>query len=96
MSRNIHTRRIPGRRAAFAAGLVLAVGLGVSTQTAAQATAPAPTKASVRASAASPSVSGFNGDVVTQIADFYGAYIDAKDDATGPDTALVKRCARTT
>ncbi|MGW3663944.1 hypothetical protein [Streptomyces sp. NPDC005141] len=88
MSRNTHTRRRPGRRAAFAAGLVLAVGLGVSTQGAAQAAVPAPAKASAKASAALRSVSGFNGDVVTQVADFYGAYIDAKDDAAGPDTAL--------
>ncbi|MFE2535481.1 hypothetical protein [Streptomyces sp. NPDC059371] len=90
MSMNTHARRRPGRRAAFAAGLVLAVGLGVATQAAAQAAAPAPAKASAKASAALRSVSGFNGDVVTQVADFYGAYIDAKDDAAGPDTALSK------
>ncbi|KUN57915.1 hypothetical protein AQJ46_45220 [Streptomyces canus] len=92
MSRNTHTRRRSGRRAAFASGLVLAVGLGVSAQVAAQAAvpAPAPAKASVKAPAALRSVSGFNGDVVTQVADFYGAYIDAKDDAQGPDAALVK------
>jgi hypothetical protein len=92
MSSNAHTRRLTGRRAALAAGLVLAVGLGVSTQGAAQATvsAPAPAKTSAKASAAPRSISGFNGDVVTQVADFYGAYIDAKDDAAGPDTALVK------
>ncbi|MGW0581261.1 hypothetical protein ACWD25_36165 [Streptomyces sp. NPDC002920] len=90
MSRNTHTRRRPGRRAAFAAGLVLAVGLGASTQAAVQAAVPAPTKASAKASAALRSVSGFNGDVVTQVADFYGAYVDAKDDAVGPDAALVK------
>ncbi|WP_340377771.1 hypothetical protein U5640_23725 [Streptomyces sp. SS7] len=81
MSRNTHARRRPGRRAALAATLALAVGLGVSTQVAAQATVPAH---AVR------SVSGFNGDPVTQVADFYGAYVDAKDDATGPDTALAK------
>ncbi|WP_245173405.1 hypothetical protein [Streptomyces aureus] len=85
MSRNTHVRR-PGRRAAFAAGLVLAVGLGVSAQAVAQATAPA--TASVKASAALRTVDGFNGDVVTQVADFYGAYIDAKDTPRGPDTAL--------
>jgi hypothetical protein len=87
MSRNTHVRR-PGRRAAFAAGLVLAVGLGVSTQAAAQAAVPA--KASVKTSAAVRSVNGFNGDVVTQVADFYGAYVDAKDAPRGPDTALAK------
>ncbi|WP_328446814.1 hypothetical protein OG780_10135 [Streptomyces sp. NBC_00386] len=90
MSRNTHARRRPGRRAAVAAGLVLAVGLGVSTQVAAQAAVPAPVKASAKASAALRTVSGFNGDVVTQVADFYGAYIDAEDDAAGPDTALTK------
>ncbi|MGW1067923.1 hypothetical protein ACWD4F_25770 [Streptomyces aureus] len=85
MSRNTHVRR-PGRRAAFAAGLVLAVGLGVSAQATAQASAPA--TASVKASAALRTVDGFNGDVVTQVADFYGAYVDAKDTPRGPDTAL--------
>ncbi|MFF3417209.1 hypothetical protein ACFYW9_21275 [Streptomyces sp. NPDC002698] len=90
MSRNTHARRRPGRRAAVAAGLVLAVGLGVSTQVAAQAAVPAPVKASAKASAALRTVSGFNGDPVTQVADFYGAYIDAKDDAAGPDAALAK------
>ncbi|MEV6191152.1 hypothetical protein AB0M19_02010 [Streptomyces sp. NPDC051920] len=96
MSRNTHARRRPGRRSAVAAGLVLAVGLGVSTQVAAQAAAPAKASAttsataSAKASAASRSISGFNGDVVTQVADFYGAYIDAKDDPAGPDGALSK------
>ncbi|MEU0008247.1 hypothetical protein ABZ079_29330 [Streptomyces sp. NPDC006314] len=90
MNRNTPARRRPGRRAAVAAGLALAVGLGVSTQAAAQAAVPAPAKASVKASAALRSVSGFNGDMVTQVADFYGAYIDAKVDAADPDTALVK------
>ncbi|MFF4540069.1 hypothetical protein [Streptomyces aureus] len=87
MSRNTHVCR-PGRRAAFAAGLVLAVGLGASAQAAAQAAAPA--TASVKASAALRTVNGFNGDVVTQVADFYGAYVDAKDTPRGPDTALAK------
>ncbi|MER5382972.1 hypothetical protein ABT040_22265 [Streptomyces sp. NPDC002688] len=57
---------------------------------AAQAAVPAPAKASAKTSAALRSVSDFNGDVVTQVADFYGAYVDAKDDAVGPDTALAK------
>jgi hypothetical protein len=90
MSRNTHARRRPGRRAAVAAGLVLAVGLGVSTQAVAQVAAPAPAKPSAKASTALRSISGFNGDVVTEVADFYGAYIDAKDDAGGPDTVLAK------
>ncbi|MFJ3819214.1 hypothetical protein [Streptomyces sp. NPDC090056] len=86
MSSNTHARRRPGRRAAMAAGLVLAVGLGASTQATAQAAAPA--KTSAKASTALRSVSGFNGEVVTQVADFYGAYIDAKGDPKGPDAAL--------
>ncbi|WP_133910758.1 hypothetical protein [Streptomyces sp. NBC_00582] len=90
MIRNTHALRRQGRRAAVAAGLVLAVGLGVSTQVAAQAAVPAPAKASAKTSTAVRSVSGFNGDLVTQVADFYGAYVDAKEDATGPDTALLK------
>ncbi|MFE4700373.1 hypothetical protein ACFRIC_25240, partial [Streptomyces sp. NPDC056738] len=90
MSMNTHARRRPGRRAVFAAGLVLAVGLGVSTQALAQASVPAPVKASAKASATLWSVHGYNGDVVTQVADFYGAYVDAKDDPAGPDTALAK------
>ncbi|WP_329302236.1 DUF3828 domain-containing protein [Streptomyces sp. NBC_00659] len=90
MSSNTHARRRPGRRAAVAAGLVLAVGLGVSTQVAAQAAVPAPVKVSAKAAAALRTVSGFNGDVVTQVADFYGAYIDAKDAPAGPDAALAK------
>lgn len=90
MSRNTHTRRHPGRRAAVAAGLVLAVGLGVSAQATEQAAAPAPSQASAKTPAAPRSISGFNGDVVTQVADFYGAYVDAKDAPEGPDTALVK------
>ncbi|WP_257234391.1 hypothetical protein [Streptomyces sp. JV178] len=98
MSRNTRALRRPGRRAAVAAGLVLAVGLGVSTQAVAQAAAPIPAKASTAASAAASakataaprSITGFNGDLVTQTADFYGAYIDAKDDGAGPDTKLAK------
>ncbi|MFD8735417.1 hypothetical protein ACFV06_10865 [Streptomyces sp. NPDC059618] len=90
MSRNSNARRRTSRRAAVAAGLALAVGLGVSTQAAARAATPAPVGASAKASAALRSVNGFNGDVVTQVADFYGAYVDAKDAPRGPDTALAK------
>ncbi|NNN29635.1 hypothetical protein HLK59_04545 [Streptomyces sp. S3(2020)] len=89
MSRNTHARRRPGRRAAVA-GLVLAVALGVSTQVAAQGAVTAPAKASAKASTGPRSVTGFNGDVVTQVADFYGAYIDSRDDAAGPDAKLAK------
>ncbi|MER5468064.1 hypothetical protein [Streptomyces sp. NPDC002685] len=90
MNRNTPARRRPGRRVAIAAGLVLALGLGAAAQVTAEAAVPAPAKASAKASAALRSVSGFNGDVVTQVADFYGAYVDAKDNPVGPDTALVK------
>jgi len=89
MSRNLHACRRPGRRVAVA-GLVLAVALGVSTQAAAQAAVTAPAKAFAKASTALRSVTGYNGDVVTQVADFYGAYIDAKDAPAGPDAKLAK------
>ncbi|MDX3666027.1 hypothetical protein [Streptomyces europaeiscabiei] len=77
--------RRQGRRAAVAAGLVLAVGLCVSTQVSAHAAVRAPVKAST---AAPQSVSGTSGQVVTRVADFYGAYIDAKGDYTDPDVTL--------
>ncbi|WP_217240177.1 hypothetical protein [Streptomyces sp. AC555_RSS877] len=85
MNRNSSAHRRPGRRAAVAAGLLLAVGLGVSTQVSAQASVPAPAKAST---AAPQSVSGTSGHVVTRVADFYGAYVDAKGDYTDPDVSL--------
>ncbi|MFJ2306774.1 hypothetical protein [Streptomyces sp. NPDC087787] len=85
MNRKSSAHRRPGRRAAVAAGLVLAVGLGVSTQVSAQASVPAPAKASA---AASQSVSGTFGQAVTRVADFYGAYIDAKGDYADPDATL--------
>jgi len=92
MNRKSPAHRRPGRRAAVAAGLVLAVGLGVSTQVSAQASVHAPAKAST---AAPQSVSGTSGQAVTRVADFYGAYVDAKGDYTDPDatlaTALRKR-----
>jgi hypothetical protein len=77
--------RRTGRRAAVAAGLVLAVGLGVSTQVPAQASVHAPAKAST---AAHQSVNGTTGQVVTRVADFYGAYIDAFHDDSDPDVTL--------
>ncbi|MEU6365367.1 hypothetical protein ABZ876_06380 [Streptomyces sp. NPDC046931] len=85
MNRKSPAHRRPGRRAAVAAGLVLAVGLGVSTQVSAQASVHAPAKSSA---AASQSVSGTSGQVVTRVADFYGAYIDAICDYTDPDATL--------
>ncbi|MFF7976617.1 hypothetical protein [Streptomyces sp. NPDC007905] len=85
MNRKSPAHRRPGRRAAVAAGLVLAVGLGVSTQVSAQASVHAPAKSSA---AAPQSVSGTSGQVVTRVADFYGAYIDAIGDYTDPDATL--------
>ncbi|MFG2386592.1 hypothetical protein [Streptomyces avermitilis] len=83
MNKMSPAHRRPGRRAAVAAGLVLAVGLGVSTQVSAQASVHAPAKAST-----AQSVSGRSGQAVTRVADFYGAYIDAKGDYTDPDVTL--------
>ncbi|MCX4580348.1 hypothetical protein OHB41_45795 [Streptomyces sp. NBC_01571] len=85
MNRKSPAHRRPGRRAAVAAGLVLAVGLGVSTKVSAQASVHAPPRAST---AAPQSVSGTPGQAVTRVADFYGAYIDAKGDYTDPDVTL--------
>lgn len=85
MSKKSLEHRRPSRRAAVAAGLVLAVGLAVSTQVSAQASVHAPAKTST---AAVQSVSGTPGQAVTRVADFYGAYIDAKGDYTDPDIAL--------
>ncbi|MFJ8021995.1 hypothetical protein [Streptomyces sp. NPDC096311] len=85
MSRKSLAHRRPSRRAAVAAGLVLAVGLAVSTQMPAQASVHAPAK---RSTAAVQSVSGMSGQAVTRVADFYGAYIDAKGDYTDPDITL--------
>ena len=85
MNRKSTAHRRPGRRAAVAVGLVLAVGLGVSTQVSAQASVPAPVRSST---AALQSVSGTSGQVVTRVADFYGAYIDAIGDYSDPDATL--------
>ncbi|WRZ92126.1 hypothetical protein OHB54_25550 [Streptomyces sp. NBC_01007] len=85
MNRKSPAHRRPGRRAAVVAGLVLAVGLGVSTQVAAQASVHVPAKVST---AAPKSVSGTNGQAVTRVGDFYGAYIDAKGDYADPDVKL--------
>ncbi|MEU7382014.1 hypothetical protein AB0A91_18855 [Streptomyces sp. NPDC042207] len=85
MNRKSSALRRPGHHAAVAAGLVLAVGLGVSAQVSAQASVPTPAKASA---AASQSVSGTFGQAVTRVADFYGAYIDAKGDYADPDATL--------
>ena len=63
MNRKSPAHRRPGRRAAVAAGLVLAVGLAVSTQLSAQASVHVPAKSST---AALQSVSGTSGQVVTR------------------------------
>jgi hypothetical protein len=99
MSRNIRAHRRSGRLAAVAAGLVLAAGLGVSAQGSAQAAVHAPVKAAahtpVKVSAAAPaSVSGTTGQAVTRVADFYGAYIDAKGDYEDPDGTLATALRR--
>ncbi|MER6678392.1 hypothetical protein [Streptomyces sp. NPDC000983] len=83
-----------------AAGLVLAVGLGVSAQGSAQGSvhtaAKVPAAAlesatAVKSVAAAPkSVTGTTGHVVTRVADFFGAYIDAKGDYDNPDAALAR------
>ncbi|MFD9460286.1 hypothetical protein [Streptomyces sp. NPDC060027] len=85
MSRNTPAHRGSGRLAVAAAGLVLAVGLGVSTQVSAQAAVHSPAKVSA---AATKSASGTTGQAVTRVADFYGAYIDAKGDYADPDATL--------
>ncbi|MFD6549896.1 hypothetical protein [Streptomyces sp. NPDC058398] len=93
MNSSTRTHRRSGRRAAVAAGIVLAVGLGLSTQMSAQAAVHTPAKVAVhtpaKVSAAAPKpVSGTTGQAVTRVADFYGAYIDAKGDYEDPDGTL--------
>ncbi|WP_151773499.1 hypothetical protein [Streptomyces abyssomicinicus] len=85
MNRKSLGRRRPDRRAAVAVGLALAVGLGVAAQVPTQAAVHAPARTST---AAVQTVSGTPGHVVTRVADFYGAYIDAKGDYTDPDATL--------
>ncbi|MFE9851452.1 hypothetical protein ACFYPN_22040 [Streptomyces sp. NPDC005576] len=91
MNKKFPARRRQARRAAVAAGLTLAVGLGVSSQMSAQASVRAPAAAST---AAPQSVSGSFGQAVTRVADFYGAYIDAKGDGTDPDVTLAAALRR--
>ncbi|MFD3547953.1 hypothetical protein ACFWUW_20530 [Streptomyces sp. NPDC058655] len=85
MNRKSLAHRRSHRRAAVATGLVLAVGLGLSAQASAQASVPSSAKAST---AAPRPVSGTPGQAVTRVADFYGAYIDAKGDYADPDATL--------
>lgn len=79
------TARKHVHRTALVAGLVAAVALPLGLTASAQASAPVPAKVSV---VASRSVSGTFGQAVTRVADFYGAYIDAKGDYEDPDVTL--------
>ncbi|MFJ5219431.1 hypothetical protein ACIP98_32590 [Streptomyces sp. NPDC088354] len=79
------TARKHVRRTALIAGLVAAVALPVGLTASAQASVTAPAKVSA---AAPGSVSGTTGQAVTRVADFYGAYIDAKGDYEDPDGTL--------
>ncbi|MFF2996411.1 hypothetical protein ACFVTC_17825 [Streptomyces sp. NPDC057950] len=84
MNSNRTARRLV-RRTALTAGLVAAVTLPLGLSASAQASAPA----SAKVSAVAPrSVSGTFGRAVTRVADFYGAYIDAKGDYEDPDGTL--------
>ncbi|GAA3837068.1 hypothetical protein ACFS5L_33245 [Streptomyces phyllanthi] len=79
-------------RTALTAGvLAVALGLGATVQASAgtpRSVSGKPSE-SAQASAAAPrSVSGTPGQAVTRVADFYGAYIDAKGDYTDPDVTL--------
>ncbi|MER5600672.1 hypothetical protein [Streptomyces sp. NPDC002265] len=75
MSKNTTARKTV-RRTVLIAGLVAAVALPLGLTASAQAT---PVKAAT-AAAARATVTGTASDNVTQVADFYGAYIDAKSD----------------
>ncbi|WP_431951995.1 hypothetical protein [Actinacidiphila sp. bgisy167] len=79
------TARKHVRRTALIAGLVAAVALPLGLTASARASVPAPGKA---AAVAPRSVSGTPGQAMTRVADFYGAYIDAKGDYEDPDAAL--------
>jgi hypothetical protein len=92
-------RRHPSSLRVAAVGLVLAVGLGVSAQgpahafvhTAVKVPAASESATVAKPAAAAPkSVTGTSGHVVTRVADFYGAYIDAKGDYENPDAALAR------
>lgn len=87
-------------RTALTAGvLAVVLGLGAGIQASAgtphsvsaksSESAQASVHASAKASTAAPqSVSGTPGRAVTRVADFYGAYIDAKGDYADPDVTL--------
>ncbi|WP_406260063.1 hypothetical protein OH779_01860 [Actinacidiphila glaucinigra] len=79
------TARKHVRRTALIAGVVAAVALPLGLTASAQASAPAPAKVSA---VAPRSVSGTPGQAMTRVADFYGAYIDAKGDYEDSDGTL--------
>ncbi|MET8131311.1 hypothetical protein [Streptomyces sp. NPDC005251] len=70
------TARKHVRRTALIAGLVAAAALPLGLTASAQAT----TGGTAAGAAAQRTVSGTASDDVTRVADFYGAYIDAKSD----------------
>lgn len=86
MKSNTIARKHVGRTALIA-GVVVAVALPLGLTASAQASAPAPAPAKVSA-VAPRSVSGTPGQAMTRVADFYGAYIDAKGDYEDPDGSL--------
>ncbi|MDX3097839.1 hypothetical protein PV703_14005 [Streptomyces sp. ME01-24h] len=79
------TARKHVRRTALIAGLVAAAALPLGLTASAQAFVPATAKVSA---VAPRSVSGTPGQAMTRVADFYGAYIDAKGDYEDPDATL--------
>ncbi|MFE2540512.1 hypothetical protein [Actinacidiphila glaucinigra] len=89
--KSITTARKHLRRTALIAGVVAAVALPLGLNASAQASAPAPAKVSA---VAPRSVSGTPGQAMTRVADFYGAYIDAKGDYEDPDAALAMALRR--
>ncbi|MFD8425226.1 hypothetical protein [Streptomyces sp. NPDC059466] len=84
MKSNTTARKLV-RRTPLIVGLVAAVALPLGLTASAQASVPAPAKVSA---VAPRSVSGISGQAVTRVADFYGAYIDAKGDYEDPDATL--------
>ncbi|MEU4093243.1 hypothetical protein [Streptomyces sp. NPDC026673] len=85
------TARTRLRRTAVIAGLVAAVALPLGLTASARASVSAPATVSA---VAPRSVSGTVGETVTRVADFYGAYIDAKGDYEDPDATLAANLRR--
>ncbi|MFF4976999.1 hypothetical protein [Streptomyces sp. NPDC001083] len=77
--------RTPLRRTALVAGVVATLTLPLGLTVSAEASAPTPAKVSA---VAPRSTVGTVGEAVTRVADFYGAYIDAKGDYEDPDGTL--------